>query len=140
VGKFCLIGALLTGAEFTGVEQRAHFVELSRAVAEQYGVKQARFTHSNFASIDWSEFNGVYLFNPFQENLVSSPCLDSTVRVHPSLHRKYVRMTQQKLAELPRGARVVTYWGFGGDFPSEFRRVLSEFCYRGQLECWVKVC
>lgn len=139
VGKFCLVGALSTPALFFGIEQRPHFVELSRRLARHYHIPRTTFIHANFTEIDWQAFNGIYLFNPFQENLFLSPVIDSTVTIHPSLYKRYTESVERKLRDLPAGTRIVTYWGFGGDFPEHYRLMLREDRFRGTLEYRLKV-
>lgn len=137
VGKFCIIAALRTErARFVGVEQRPHFVELSRQIAAAYSVDRVEFVHGNFVDVDWGRFRGAYLFNPFQENLPESSVLDRSVSLHPSFYKVYVSAVEAGLAQMKTGTRVVTYWGFGGRFPPSFRRITREFRHRGVLECW----
>jgi predicted RNA methylase len=138
VGKFCTVAALSTAGRFTGIEQRPHLVELARAICGRYGVPRTEFRHANLVDVDWTEFNGVYLFNPFQENIPNSYVLDSSVELNPALYRRYVDTTLERLARMERGTRIVTYWGFGGRLPETYARVAREYCGRGWLECWVK--
>src|SRR6185437_4288311 len=112
VGKLCLIGELTTPAKYVGVEQRPHFVELARELAEKFGISGVEFICGNAFGMDWALYHGIYLYNPFQENLAESSALDSTVLVHPEIYRRYVQSTEKKLAEMPPGTRVATYWGF----------------------------
>lgn len=42
-GKFCLVGALATQGDFTGVEQRPHLAELSRSFAHKYAIPEYSF-------------------------------------------------------------------------------------------------
>src|SRR5258708_32599839 len=50
VGKFCIVGALSTAAEFVGVERREGLVQVARRAAAQVGSKRPPFIHSNMAS------------------------------------------------------------------------------------------
>src|SRR5258706_11599068 len=70
VGKFCIIGALTTRAEFTGIEQRAHLVEVARTLTLQHHIPRTDFVHGQMEDLDWSEFDGIYFFNPFHEHLI----------------------------------------------------------------------
>jgi hypothetical protein len=94
--------------------------------------------HGNFKELDWSGYDSVYLFNPFQENKTPEQRLDNTVPLSRDIFRDYVTAAYGKLETLKKGARVVTYHGFGGAFPETFERHLSEWCYRGPLELWKK--
>jgi len=56
----------------------------------------------------------------------------------PSLYDRYIKMTQDRLAQAPSGTRVVTFHGMGGDMPDGYERVLQEFQDIGLLDLWVK--
>lgn len=138
-GKFCFVGALTSSGLFDGIEQRPHFVSLARRIAWQYRIPRVRFIHGTFTDLDWSGYRGVYLFNPFQENLNGSPPIDRTVERFPALHRKYVADVRDRLRSLSVGSRIATYWGFGGRMPREFERIGREMsASRGFLEFWEK--
>lgn len=138
VGKFCIVGALTSSAVFVGVEQRARFVDLASEIIRHYRIPRVRFIHGDFRNLDWSEYNSVYLFNPFQENLPKSEIIDNAVDRLPQLYRIYIDETVSKLKTLPSGSRVATYWGFGGKFPRNYERIFKETVYRGILEVWEK--
>lgn len=138
VGKFCLVGALISGGQFFGIEQRKHFCELARTIAERYGIHRVNFLTGNLRDLDWSPFDSIYLFNPFQENKTPRERLDDTVPLSQELYRTYISATINKLALMPRGTRVATYHGFGGAFPASYAREHAEWCHRGPLEFWIK--
>ena len=54
VGKFCLAGALISPAQFYGVEQREHFVKTAQELSFIYDVSRAHFIHGNLEDLDWS--------------------------------------------------------------------------------------
>lgn len=139
VGKFCIVGAAATGATFTGVEHRARFVSVARRVADAFGVTSARFQCATFDALDMNDFDGIYLFNPFEENLWGPiERLDETV---PLSRERFARDTvraERMLAGVRVGTRVVTYHGFGSVMPPGFRLTLRERQRAGNLELWVK--
>ncbi len=137
-GKLCLVGACVTDGHFVGVEQRPHLVRVGREVARRCQVERCEILHGNVLDVDWRRFDAFYLFNPFAENLPGYPPIDATVRLSRYAYRKYVRFVEERLAELPAGARVVTYHGFGGRLPARWREVATEYCGTGPLELWVK--
>ena len=137
-GKFCLVGALATQGHFTGVEQRPHLVELSRSFAHRYAIPRVRFLCANAGDLDWSRYNAFYFYNPFYENLDPDKKLDERVELSPSLYDRYIKMTQDRLAQAPSGTRVVTFHGMGGDLPGGYERVVQEFQDIGFLELWIK--
>jgi SAM-dependent methyltransferase len=136
VGKFCVVGALTTGARFTGVEHRPHFVEHSRELARRLHVENAEFVHADATTMDWGRFDGIYLFNPFAENLWTP--LDSTVPVEPRLFHQYVQETKERLRATRKGTRVVTFHGFGASMPAGFRLAWREPAGADVLDLWIK--
>jgi len=139
VGKLCLVAALTADAHFTGVEQRWRFVEAAQAVATRLGVGNASFLHRNMTTLDWSQYDAFYLYNPFAENLgaVQSP-IDSSVDLDVSYFQEYVRFVRAQLRAAAPGARVVTYHGFGGDLPAGWGLEHVEHCHTDRLEVWVQ--
>ena len=135
VGKVCLVGALTTTSRWFGIERDPEMVEAANAAAVQLGVEtQASFVVGDITSVDWSEFEGFYLFNPFAETLFSS-ALDPLARRDHFLTD--VELAQQRLASAAPGTRVVTYHGLGGDMPSCFDLVAREPMHDDELRLWV---
>lgn len=138
-GKFCLVGALTSGATFVGIEQRSYLVELCRKLAARYSIEQAQFARGNMIDIDWSNFNGFYLYNPFIENLYAAAVrIDNGLEQTRLLYEHYVRTVQRKLHRAAVGTRVVTYHGFGGDMPPGYICKLREPIASDRIEFWVK--
>lgn len=137
VGKFCLVAAATVRARIRGIEQRAHLVEIARAAAVKLGV-QVDFVHGTLDGQDPSKVDGIYLFNPFAENL--SPTrdrIDNTVELNAERFRRDVDATERFLAAARPGTRVVTYCGFGGVMPESYVMKLREW-HGSNLELWVK--
>lgn len=137
-GKFCIVGALSTGASFTGLEHRPHLVELARSAAKRLGAR-ARFVHGRLANDSLEDIDALYFFNPFAENAFPpEDHLDHTVEL--SLDRALfdVELAERLLARAKVGTRVVTYHGFGGDMPPTYTLELTEKHRTDQLELWVK--
>jgi SAM-dependent methyltransferase len=110
-GKFCIVGAATTGAQFVGVEHRAHLVETARAAAACVGVANARFIHGTFDAVDVASYDAVYLFNPFEENVWDRrSCIDETVELSCERFLADVERAERLLADARPGTRVVTYW------------------------------
>jgi SAM-dependent methyltransferase len=139
VGKFCIVGAAVTGARFTGVEHRESFVGIARETAVRLGVEGADFIHGRFETVDIAAYDGVYLFNPFAESLWGAEGhLDESVELSDQRFRDDVELAERLLASAKVGTRVVTYHGFGGDMPLCYRLGLREARASGSLELWVK--
>ncbi len=138
-GKFCIAGSvLLPGARLTGIEQRPHFVQLSRDITHHYALQRITWVLGDLVDIDWSLFDGVYLFNPFQEHKTRYQRIDHSIPLSDATYAEHIRKTERKLLTLRPGSRVVTYHGFGGVIPPRFRKIADEYCFRGPLQCWLK--
>lgn len=137
-GKFCIVGALSTGASFTGLEHRPHLVELARGAARRLGAR-ATFVHGRLANDSLEGIDALYFFNPFAENAFPpEDHLDHSVEL--SLDRALfdVELAERLLAGAKIGTRVVTYHGFGGDMPPTYTLELTEKHRTDQLDLWVK--
>jgi len=133
-GKFCIVGALLSQAQFTGIERQAELARLSSELVEFYQVQRVSILHGKMEELDWSRFNAFYLYNPFHEFLLGS---SQSFGRRQEQFRSYVQIVREKLISVPLGSRVVTYHGFGGAFPSGYVRVHREGVGSGDLELWI---
>jgi SAM-dependent methyltransferase len=137
VGKFCLVAAAASTARVTGIEHRTHFVDIARDAATKLGV-DVDFRRGSIEDLDPAAFDGIYLFNPFAENLASpEDHLDKTVELNETRFHSDVETTERFLASAPYGTRVVTYCGFGGQMPGAYVLERRERC-AGIIEVWVK--
>ena len=136
-GKFCIVAAATVGARVRGVEHRRQLVDVARAAASRVGV-DVDFVHGTLENEDASEVDGVYLFNPFAEN-ISCPhdCLDRTVELSLDRFWRDVATTERFLRRARSGMRVVTYCGFGGSMPEDYVLAHREQ-HSATLELWIK--
>ena len=138
VGKFCMVGALTTPAQFVGVERRKWLVTESREIALKLEIDRTRFICGNFTEVDWSEFDGIYLYNPFQENIDEGCRIDATVLMNETRFSEFTEAVQSKLAALKKKTRVVTFHGFGAPMPAGFVCAAKEPWGDSFLELWIK--
>lgn len=138
-GKFCLIGALTTGARFTGMERRAHLVATARHVAQRLSADRAHFVRADVLDCTFDGHDGFYFYNPFYEQICTSLLpIDDDLDPCPLLFRKYVLAAAERLARAPVGTAVVTYHGFGGVMPPGYERVHREAAGNDHLSLWRK--
>jgi hypothetical protein len=138
VGKFAIIGALVTEGDFYGVEQRKYFLDTAQSVAGRLGASRATFLHGNMMAVDWKMFDAFYLYNPFVENLGLLQPIDETTDLRPEFYSTYVEFVRHQLVSAAIGSRVVTYHGFGGNMPSGYQRRARKRYRSDFLELWVK--
>jgi predicted RNA methylase len=137
VGKFCIVAAASTDARVTGIEHRVRLVEIASAAAARLGV-DVTFKRGTLDDCDPREVDGVYMFNPFAENLCArEDRIDQSVELSEARFFRDLAATRAFLETARVGTRVVTYCGFGGDLPSSYALALRERC-AGNLELWVK--
>lgn len=138
-GKFCIVGALSTDAEFVGVERRGYLVDIAKQTALRFGADRARFVHASADNFSFEGFDGVYLYNPFYEQISRFLVqIDGGIERSPLMYRHFVRSTMNKLAAMAPPVAVVTFNGFGGHMPPEYDFRGDEPAGNDQLELWVK--
>lgn len=139
VGKFCIVGALSTDAEFVGIERRASLVNIARHAADAMGAASARFVHADLTTTFFDGFDGVYLYNPFYEQVARylRP-IDSHLEYSFATYCRFVDDTVGKLAAMKGPAVVVTFNGFGGAVPRTYSLLRREPAGGDHLEVWRK--
>jgi SAM-dependent methyltransferase len=140
VGKFCITGALTTKALFMGVEQRPHLVKSARSAAARFRTSRAVFFEGDFTQVDFTLFDGFYLFNPFEEHLqngVVTP-IDNTLTLSRGRFRRHFVSLLRKLRTARSGTRVLTYYGHGGPMAQGYRIIRSEPAGADRLILWEK--
>lgn len=139
VGKFCLLGSLLSEARFVGVERRPELVHAAERARLRLGIDRASFICADAFDLDWSSFDCLYLFNPFEEHLMDAQArIDNAAPFSEEDYRRSVEETGRRLQALRPGTWVVTHWGFGGQIPPSFTWVGSESRGEGGIECWCR--
>ena len=139
VGKFCIVGALTTNADFVGLERRERLVAIARDAAARFGAERATFVHTNIDAYSFEGFNGIYLYNPFYEQIGRFiEAIDDSVEGTDAAYRYFVRVTVDKLRALKAPVAVVTFNGFGGVIPRDFTFRGDEPAGNDRLELWIK--
>jgi Methyltransferase domain len=138
-GKFCLVGAAVTAANFTGLEAREGLVRVARDVARRLGLTTARFAVADVLTAPLTRFDAFYICNPFAEGEAEpDEWLDPALPAPD----KFTAATTlaARLATLPPGTRVAVHCGLGAPLPDGFVLVRSEPIGRrgAPLECWVQ--
>ena len=111
IGKFCIIGAAATNGVFTGVEQRKNLCVMAEEVARHYQLNNVTFIHANVTEVDFSNYEAFFFYNSFFENTESNHAIDDSIPLSAKLFEDYQKDVTRKLAKMPKGTRLVTYWG-----------------------------
>lgn len=121
VGKLCLLGAMSTTSHWYGVERERPLVVSAIEAARSLRVEdRTSFVHGDALSVDWSPFEALYFYNPFD------------------LGTDMARV-EARLSALRPGVRVVTYCGFGGAIPAGYDLMAQEIIDRCELALWVRL-
>ena len=139
VGKLCVLGSLVSDGHYVGIEQRAPLVLQARALASSLR-SSAEFLHGDAFDLDWTGFQALYFYNPFDETRfpVGSQ-IDGSIQTGPDVFNRLVAGTQERLRQLPVGTRVLTFHGIGGSMPECYRLDVSERIADGSLQLWSRV-
>jgi SAM-dependent methyltransferase len=140
VGKFVLVAAA-TAPEvtFVGVEHRARLVEIARTAQVRLRLPNASFVCGEASEVPWCDFDGLYFFNPFIENLFADgDRIDLALEMTEARFDRDVQRTEAALRASPVGTAVVTYHGMGARIPGCYEPVRSERAGSDFLRLWVK--
>jgi predicted RNA methylase len=136
VGKMCLVGALVTGAMWWGIEQDQVLVAAANHAAWALDIdRRTRFVHGDGSRLAWDEFDALYFYNPFT-TLMLAPHASPFVRY--ATIQNTLRRVEQRLASAREGTRVVTYHGFGGKLPAGYTLISREPAGGDVLELWIR--
>ncbi len=141
VGKLCVVGALSTDLTFHGIEQRSQLVDAARDLASMFAVgNRVKFTAGRLEEARFDEYDTLYFFNPFGENVADpQEWLDDTVELSQLRLGKDVWFIEQRLREAALGTRVVTYHGYGGPIPDCYHPTVCAPAGTGVLRLWTKL-
>lgn len=140
-GKLCCIGALASHATWHGIECERELVAAASATAISLGVgHRTSFTAGDITAIEWKAFDCLYFFNPFEAALFDGGLITEPIAQSPRWRRycREVETTEQCLAEMPSGTRVVTYHGFGGEMRGNYTLAYSDPIGGDGLSLWIK--
>jgi predicted RNA methylase len=140
VGKFALVAAAAEPAlNVVGVEQRSRLVRIARVAALRLGVENALFVEGDATSARWSEFDGLYFFNPLAENLFGkADRIDDDVELSNSRYVREVLRVEEALRVAPTGTVVVTYHGSSTRIPTSYDVAHAERAGSDWIRCWTK--
>jgi SAM-dependent methyltransferase len=137
-GKFCIVVSLALDRTVVGIEQRAHLVEAARSAAVAYGAP-VHAVHGTIEAVDPRDFEGFYLFNPFQENVFDEDSqLDAEVELSEARWFRDLARVESWLDAAKEGTAVITYNGFGGRIPASYRLRRTALVGGSWLRLWTK--
>lgn len=135
-GKFCHVGALMTEAQFVGVEFKRDLFDEACRIKSLLNCKNATFHCDNILNWDFNQFTGIYLFNPFLEQIDVSAKMDDSSELNLKNYQQYVDHVKFQLSTMQSLARLVTYYYKDSLVPDGF--VCKQSHYGGTLKCYMK--
>lgn len=136
VGKFCLVGSIISKCNFIGVENRKNLHNQAVKAAKQLDLKTASFINDNIINIDFSDYDAFYYFNPFFEQIANYDRIDSKTEYSVEKYSEYEQHVYAQLLKMPTGTKVVTYHSFDFTLPKSYE--LQNMMFEGSLLLWVK--
>ncbi|TKD05152.1 class I SAM-dependent methyltransferase [Polyangium fumosum] len=139
MGKFCVVAAITTNLELSGIEQREGLVTAGREILATYSIPRVTLIHGTLDDVDFDAYDGFYLFNPFEEGTFApSQWVDRTIPLSEQRASEDAVRVEAALARVRRGTCVVTFHGFGGAIPPGFVYLPEETRAIPFLRLWVK--
>jgi hypothetical protein len=141
VGKFCIIGALTTDAEFHGLEHREELVAIANGVIAALGLSdRARVFHGALDDVSWTSYSSFYFCNPFEENVFpEARRYDDQVELSKTRFDQDTAHIERELDAAAVGTRIVTFHGLGARVPSTYRLMAEETRGNPLLHAWIKI-
>jgi hypothetical protein len=137
VGKFCLIGSVIKHSHFHGVEQRKSLTDITQDIIDKREITNVTVENKNFQEIDFQEYDGFYVFNPFWENIKVSLAIDFEVPLSGYLYHFNHSYLKMKLESAKIGSKLVTYAVQETQIPSCYKAVQRLHC--NTLIFWKKI-
>lgn len=139
IGKFCIAAAQhYPDCDFYGIEQRRDLHEIALLSRQNCPlvVSNTHFMHGNFTELDFNNYDGLYFFNSFAENLYTFGRIDNSIQYSASLYNYYANYFYKVLANKANGTRLVTYHGNEAELPSSYQLIDSSF--NNYLKMYIK--
>jgi hypothetical protein len=139
-GKFCVAGALFGQCRFVGLERCPPLVASARALARMFDVNgRVRFGRGALGEVRAPAADAYYFFNPFGEYHFGSSD-QASIDADASLRRYFrdIAFAERLLRRASPGTWALTYNGFGGRIPGDYRLVRATFPLSGGLRLWRK--
>ncbi len=140
-GKFCVAGAILGRCRFVGLEQHPGLVASARALARRFDVTdRVRFVQGALGEVPTPVAEAYYLFNPFGEYRFEADDLDDPpdIACSDERYRHDVAAVERLLRRAPVRTWALTYNGFGGRLPEDYRLVRVDWELPSALRLWRK--
>jgi predicted RNA methylase len=137
VGKFCMIGSVCTEGYFVGVEQRPTLFSVANRLVKKHKLSNLEFINANITSIDFTQYDAFYCFNPFFENLRPKEKIDNSIELNKIFFHTYAIYVREQLEKMPINTKLATYYSFLEEVPDSFQ--IQDMELDGKLKLWRKI-
>ncbi len=136
-GKFCFVGATLhPKSEFHGVDIRQNLIDASNEIKNTYAVNNTTFFQQDVLAMNFIGYDGIYLFNPFQEKIDTSSIIDKDSSVDVEKYITYTSHIYYELHKVAVGTKLVAYFSEDFCIPKSFKLIASHM--KGELKFYLK--
>ena len=136
VGKFCIVGSIISDAHFYGIEKRDDLVNESNRLKTKLNLDKINIINENIVNIDFKGFDSFYYFNPFCEQIAEYGLIDNNIKTSNIKYETYEDHVFNQLKKSKVGARLVTYCSQNFSPPPSF--MIKEMMFDGELTFWEK--
>jgi len=137
VGKFCIVAAhIFPDHIFHGVEQRKALIDEAIIAQNATKITNVQFIHANFTELDMDDYDHIYFYNSFSENLFHYKPIDNLIDISEAIYNEYLFQFYEILEEKPSGTRVATFHCNDEYIPPSYNRV--QHITGEALKLWIK--
>lgn len=140
VGKLCFLLRILTNYQIFGIEQRSKLVRVANRIIEVNEFTNISIIQMNMLELDWDLHDVYYLYNPFQEHITDTGLyiLEKDIELNKKHFAHYTSEVFRQLTWAKPGKVLITYHGYGGSVPRNWKMVASRHIDDGDLTMWIK--
>ncbi|TGN19817.1 methyltransferase [Leptospira idonii] len=138
-GKLAILLSLWNSFPVTGVEIRKELFQFADFWKKKLDIGHLKFLQRDFLNFDISLYSHVYCFNPLYEQMTGRHSIDESLPKSSMLYVQNLIRLKEKFKELKPGTKIITYYGFGGRMPSDFKRIRKIGSSSDELEVWEKL-
>ncbi len=137
IGKFCLLGSMLSKIEFTGVEIRSSLHKESLRIKKLLNTSSVNFIQDDIKNVDFSPFDAFYYYNPFCEHIATKDIIDDCIELSEEKFYEYEDIIINKLDDLKIGTLVILHYTKTLFLSENYQ--LIDILADGELTYWRKI-
>ncbi|MDF3818748.1 methyltransferase [Leptospira sp. 96542] len=137
-GKLAILLSLWHSFPIKGIEVRKNLFDFAEVIKEKLEIPNLEFFNRDFLHFDLSQFSHVYCFNPMYEQMTGKHSIDDSLPKSSILYIQNLLRLKERFKDLKLGSKIITYHGFGGKMPDNFRLIKKIELESGDVEIWEK--